>query len=122
MFLRQRERFLIFWVMCRTRTQRLATLSDETKTRILTGPGLDDFVSGRVNLVDAPATPNYLKRKKGQRLEAWVWLNSDVTLTCFVVKTWVTVMVEDRNTGRKELWCVEEDSSRFEPKYGMYIE
>lgn len=58
----------------------LATLSDETKTRILTGPGLEDFVSSNVGLADAPAVPDHLKRRKGQRLGGWVGL--------FVTSSW----------------------------------
>jgi hypothetical protein len=53
--------------LCWQRVRFLAQLSEETKTRILTGPGLDAFVSGRIEVGDAPAVPDHLKRKKGQR-------------------------------------------------------
>lgn len=64
--------------LCWQRVRFLAQLSEETKTRILTGPGLDAFVSGRIEVGDAPAVPDHLKRKKGQRLALPSWLKTEI--------------------------------------------
>lgn len=36
---------------------------------------------------------------------------------CFLLKTWIALVVEDRNSYWKELWQIEGNSSKPEPQY-----
>ena len=54
-------------------TRLKSSLSAEQRELMANGPGLEDFVSGH-----APATPEELKRKKGQRLRLPEWLKTNI--------------------------------------------
>lgn len=62
------------FVLCSAVSMRWkSSLSQEQRELIASGPGLDEFVTGT-----APATPDHLKRKKGQRLRLPEWLKTDI--------------------------------------------
>ena len=56
-------------------TRIKSTLSQSQKEVLTNGPGLEDFVRG-----NAPITPDYLKRKKGERLKLPEWLKTDIPI------------------------------------------
>ena len=55
-------------------------LSDEQKAKVASGPGLEDFVSGSVDVEDAPTVPEHLKKKKGQHLRLPDWLKTEIPI------------------------------------------
>lgn len=55
-------------------------LSDEQKAKVASGPGLEDFLRGSVNIEDAPTVPEHLKKKKGQHLKLPDWLKTEIPI------------------------------------------
>ncbi|XP_041379435.1 LOW QUALITY PROTEIN: lipoyl synthase, mitochondrial-like [Gigantopelta aegis] len=56
-------------------SNRLDSLSPDQRHLIANGPGLEHFVAD-----NAPTTPDFLKRKKGQRLRLPEWLKTDIPI------------------------------------------
>ena len=55
-------------------------LSDEQKSKVASGPGLEDFLTGSIHVEDAPTVPEHLKKKKGQHLRLPEWLKTEIPI------------------------------------------
>ena len=55
-------------------------LSDEQRAKVASGPGLEDFLTGSVDVEEAPTVPEHLKKKKGHHLRLPDWLKTEIPI------------------------------------------
>ena len=65
---------------CLNTNHARSQLSEEQKTKVASGPGLEDFLKGSVHVEDAPRVPEHLKKKKGQHLRLPDWLKTEIPI------------------------------------------